>query len=229
MTNLQTYGIDISSYSLAVDWTKVVATLNPRFVFARAYHMGPTADAADSYADTRFAEYWSALATAKLTRGAYLFCHPKADAATSISNFYSAYTPKAGDLVPTLDIEDIYDNSCGVPVNQRIAQIASMIGLVSAKIGGQKPIIYTKKRVWNDLGNPNQFADCPLWVMNYLTMPTALNMPKSWPAFAFWQYAENLKSDPKDFDIGIGGDYDPNLYNGSEADLKKLQIQKVTP
>jgi GH25 family lysozyme M1 (1,4-beta-N-acetylmuramidase) len=47
-------------------------------------------------------------------------------------------------------------------------------------------------------------------------------MPPTWPAFAFWQYAQNLLVD------GIAGDYDPNLFNGPEADLKKYVIQKVT-
>jgi lysozyme len=218
MLNLQTYGIDISSYSKDVDWTKVAKNLNPRFVFARAFHMDETAE--KTVADPRFAEYWTAMAALHVPRGAYLFCHPKTDAADSIAKFFSVYTPKAGDLLPVLDIEDIYDDSCGVPVAQRIAQIAKMIALVSAKIGGQKPIIYTKRRVWNDLGNPNQFADCPLWVLNYWTLPTAANLPQSWPTFAFWQYAENITID------GIEGDYDPNLFNGTEADLAAKYLIK---
>jgi GH25 family lysozyme M1 (1,4-beta-N-acetylmuramidase) len=219
--NLQTYGIDVSSYSLDVDWTKVVANLNPRFIFARAYHMAETA--AECYADSKFAnDYWPSLGKLKLPRGAYLFCHPKADAADSIERFFSVYKPQSGDLVPTLDIEDIYDSSCGVPLQDRIAQISTMIELVAKKMGGQKPIIYTKKRVWNELGNPAQFADCPLWVLNYQTMPTPLNMPQTWPTFAFWQYAENIKNVD-----GIGGDFDPNLFNGPESDLAKYFIKHV--
>lgn len=220
MLNLQTYGIDISSYSKNIDWTKVARTLNPRFIFARAYHMDATAKT--SSPDSRFAEYWAAMAALHVPRGAYLFCHPKADAKDSIDKFFSVYKPQVGDLVPTLDIEDIYDNSSGVPVAQRVEQISKMIQLVSAKIGGQKPLIYTKRRVWDDLGNPNQFADCPLWVLNYWTLPTSDNLPQSWPTFTFWQYAENIKAE------GIfGGDYDLNLFNGTENDLAKYLIKQV--
>jgi GH25 family lysozyme M1 (1,4-beta-N-acetylmuramidase) len=220
MNCLQTFGIDISSYSKDIDWQKTIANLNPRFVFARAYHVDATPEG--SYEDQKFAtDYWPALAQLGLPRGAYLFCHPKADAADSIQKFFNVYKPRVGDLLPTLDIEDIYDNSSGVPVQKRIAQIDAMVQLVSAKIGGQKPMIYTKKRVWDDLGNPRQFADCPLWVLNYKTMPTVLNMPATWPAFTFWQYAENLKVD------GIGGDYDPDLFNGTEGELGNYAIKRV--
>lgn len=220
MADLQTYGIDISSYSKQIDWAKVVTNLNPRFVLARATHM--TGDATDPYEDTLFSNYWSAMAAHGLLRGAYAFCHPLADAKATTDKFFDVYKPQPGDLVPALDIEDIWDNSCPVPVQARIGLIKTMVDAVSSRIGGQKPMIYTKTRVWNDLGNPAQFANCPLWILNYQTMPTALNMPPTWPAFAFWQYAQNLLVD------GIEGDYDPNLFNGPEADLKKYVIQKVT-
>src|SRR5690242_19513623 len=146
LLNLQTFGIDISSYSDDIDWAKLVSVINPRFVFARAYHVGPSPD--KSYADQRFAEYWSQLGHLNLRRGAYLFCDPRADAADSIAKFFSVYTPKKGDLLPTLVIEDNYDSGSGVPVQQRVAQISTMVGLVAQKIGGQKPMIYMKRRVW---------------------------------------------------------------------------------
>ena len=219
MLNLQTFGIDISSYSGDIDWIKLVSIINPRFVFARAYHMGPVPE--KSYADERFAnDYWPQLGQLNLRRGAYLFCDPKADAQDSITKFFAVYKPQKGDLVPTLDIEDNYDSSSGVPLPKRIAQIDKMIQLVAQRIGGQKPILYTKKRIWNELGNPKQFSDCPLWVLNYYTMPTPQNMPETWPAFAFWQYAENIK-----YKGIFEGDYDLNLFNGTEADLMKLVIQ----
>jgi len=74
--------------------------------------------------------------------------------------------------------------------------------------------------VWDELGNPSQFAGCPLWVLNYFTMPAPQNMPATWPTFAFWQYAENIK-----FKGIFEGDYDLNLFNGVEADLKNVMIQ----
>jgi lysozyme len=215
--NLQTFGIDISSYSDDIDWTKLVSLINPRFVFARAYHIGPTQQ--KTYPDPRFGEYWAKLGTLNLRRGAYLFCDPKADAADSIAKFFSVYTPKKGDLVPTLDIEDNYDSGSGIPVHQRVAQIATMVQLVSQKIGGRMPILYTKKRIWDELGNPSQFANCPLWVLNYFTIPTPHNIPATWPTFAFWQYAENVK-----YESIFKGDYDLNFFNDVESELDKFTV-----
>ena len=54
-----------------------------------------------------------------------------------------------------------------LPVQKRINQIEKMIQLVSTRINGYKPMIYTKARVWSELGNPAQFADCPLWVVDH--------------------------------------------------------------
>jgi GH25 family lysozyme M1 (1,4-beta-N-acetylmuramidase) len=199
---VRTFGIDISSYSLNIDWDAVVDELNPRFVITRAFHMGPKPP--DCYADMRFVDYWPVLAQRKLPRGAYLFCHPSANAAVSVNNFFSVYTPQVGDIVPTLDIEDIYDNSCGVRVSKRIAQIDAMIKAVSARIGGQKPMIYTKARVWADLGNPAQFSDCPLWIIDYDSTHAQPSLPPPWHTYAFWQFDHDLKIE------GIGGDYDPD-------------------
>jgi GH25 family lysozyme M1 (1,4-beta-N-acetylmuramidase) len=152
-----------------IDWAKVITNLNPRFVLARATHM--TGDATDPYEDTLFSSYWAALAAHGLLRGAYVFCHPLADAKATTDRFFDVYKPQPGDLVPALDIEDIWDNSSTVPVQARIGLIKTMVDAVSSCIGGQKPMIYTKTRVWNDLGNPAQFANCPLWILNYQTMP----------------------------------------------------------
>jgi hypothetical protein len=77
------------------------------------------------------------------------------------------YTPKSGDILPTLDIEEDYDNRCSLPVQKRIKQIEKMVQLVSTRLRGRKPMIYTKALVWSELGNPAQFSDCPLWVVDY--------------------------------------------------------------
>ena len=148
----RTFGIDVSVWGGEIDWHDVISTLNPRFVFLQAYHMGK--HGASSYANPRFANYRQALQRLGLLHGAYLRCHPNAKAEVSIKRFWSVYTPQPGDILPTLDIEEDYDNRCELPVQKRIDQIEKMIQLVSTTIGGHKPIIYTKARVWRELGNP---------------------------------------------------------------------------
>ena len=187
------------------------------FVFLQAYHMGK--NEASSYANPRFTNYRRALQRLGLSHGAYLRCHPNANAETLIKKFWTVYTPQADDLLPTLDIEDDYDSRSSHSVQKRINQIEKMIQLVSARIGGHKPMIYTKARVWSELGNPAQFAECPLWVVDYHSTgePT---LPQTWSTFSFWQYAENRHGN------GVPGTYDSDYFNGSEADLRAYLLHK---
>ena len=104
----RTFGIDVSFWGGEIDWRDVVATLNPRFVFLQAYHMGK--DEASSYANPRFANYRRALQRLGLSHGAYLRCHPNANAETLIRKFWTVYTPQAVTFYQTLDIEEDYDN-----------------------------------------------------------------------------------------------------------------------
>ena len=78
----RTFGIDVSKWGGEIDWHNVVTKLNPRFVFVQAYHMGK--DEASSYANPRFANYKRALQRLRLPHGAYLRCHPDANAETLI-------------------------------------------------------------------------------------------------------------------------------------------------
>jgi lysozyme len=221
LTELKTFGIDISSWSGAIDWKKVIETLNPRFAFVQAYHVDK--DSQSSRANPHFVNYWSALEQLKLARGAYLYCHPRADADASVCNFFSVYQPQVGDILPTLDIEDVYDNGCGVPVKDRIAQIDRMVQLISRRIDGQKPIIYTKARVWKDLGNPTQFSGCPLWVIDYQSDPKEPHLPETWTKYAFWQYQRDLTVE------GIQGKYDADYFNGDENAMDAITVKRVTP
>ena len=213
----RTFGIDVAKWGGEIDWHEVVSKLNPRFVFVQAYHVGK--DEVSSYANPRFANYRRALQRLGLLHGAYLRCHPNANAETSIKKFWAVYTPQAGDILPTLDIEEDYDNRCSLPVQKRINQIDKMVQLVSTRTNGQKPMIYTKARVWNELGNPVQFSDCPLWVVDYHSTSEP-SLPPTWSKFSFWQYAENLHGN------GVEGTYDGDYFNGSEADLGAYVVRK---
>ena len=104
----RTFGIDVSKWGGKIDWHDVVLKLNPRFVFVQAYHMGK--DETSSYANPRFANYRRALQRLGLLQGAYLRCHPNANAETLIKRFWTVYTPKIGDILPTLDIEEDYSD-----------------------------------------------------------------------------------------------------------------------
>jgi GH25 family lysozyme M1 (1,4-beta-N-acetylmuramidase) len=217
LSEARTVGIDVAKWAGEIDWREVVSKLNPRSVFVQAYHMDK--DDASSYANPRFANYRRALRRLGLLNGAYIRCHPNANAESLIKRFWSEYTPQIGDILPTLDIEEDYDSRCSLPVKDRINQIERMVQLVSTKIGGQKPMIYTKARVGSELGNPIQFSDTPLWVVDYHSTgePT---LPLPWSRFAYWQYAHDLRGN------GISGTYDTDYFNGTEAGLQAYLVRK---
>jgi lysozyme len=207
-------GIDISKWAGEVDWNVVASRVGPRFVFVQAYHAGP--DTVSSYANPRFAQYRRALQHREILHGAYMRCHPNVKAETLIKEFWAIYAPRSGDIVPTLDVEDDYDNRSSLPVELRILQIESMVRMVSARLG-RTPMIYTKARVWSELGNPAQFANCPLWVVDYHSIDNPI-LPPPWSRFSFWQYAENLRGN------GIQGTYDADYFYGNEADLNQHRL-----
>jgi lysozyme len=214
------FGIDISSNSLTIDWATTVSVLNPRFVYVRAYHAGVPPDS--SYADPNFQTYWNELEALHLPRGAYIRCNPHLNPQDMLDAFFSTYKPEPGDLLPSIDIEDEWDNDSELSAQQRVVSIAQLLQGVAARIDGQMPLLYTKQRVWNDLANPTQFAAYPLWVQDYVNAPPASPvLPVAWRKYAFWQYEQNKQA-------GGIADYDSDLFNGLEIDLKNYTIQKVS-
>ena len=154
MTGIFTYGIDVSHYSKKIDWAAVVAQ-KVHFAFAKATEVSAKGTKSR---DQMFDTYWSDLAKQNIKRGAYHFCHPGADPDASMAFFFSVYAPKSGDLLPTLDVEDQYADVTSVPRKEKVQQIGRMVELISGRLSGRKPIIYTKQRVWTALGNPGDFG-----------------------------------------------------------------------
>ncbi|MGE5304109.1 MAG: twin-arginine translocation signal domain-containing protein [Alphaproteobacteria bacterium] len=93
----RTIGIDISKWAGEIDWNVVASRLAPRFVFLQAYHAGP--NRTSSYANPRFTQYRRALQHRGIMHGAYMRCHPNADAKTSIKELWTIYSPRSGDIV----------------------------------------------------------------------------------------------------------------------------------
>jgi lysozyme len=211
MTGILTFGIDVSHYSKTIDWNKVIAQ-NVHFAFAKATELFIKNRKVVKYKDPKFDTYWPDLGGTQIKRGAFHFCQPGMDPDDSMAFFFSVYAPKAGDILPTLDVEDQYADDTSVSRRAKVDQIGKMVDLVSAKLNGRKPIIYTKQRVWTALGNPGDFGGCLLWVIDYNHNPQP-KLPQSWATFTFWQTDENKKMS------GIAGDYDPDFFNGRPEDI----------
>ena len=195
----------------------MVAKLGPRFVFVQAYHVGN--GEASSYANPRFANYRRDLQRLGLLHGAYLRCDRTANAETSIKRFWAAYTPRLGDLLPTLDIEDDYDDRCPLPVPKRIEQIEKMVRLVLDE--DQRPQADDLhqgaglERAWQSRRTPL----IARYGLSITTQPPPRPSHRRGTRFSFWQYAENLHGN------GVPGTYDGNYFNGTEADLQAYLLR----
>jgi lysozyme len=211
MTGIFTYGIDVSHWSKAIDWNAVV-TQKVHFAFAKASELLKKNKNVVNFKDPMFDTYWGDLGKQHIKRGAYHFCRPGMNPDDSMAFFFSVYSPKPGDLLPTLDVEDQYADDTSVSRKDKVAQIGRMVDLISQRLNGRKPIIYTKQRVWTALGNPNDFGGCSLWVIDYNHNPRP-KLPKAWPNFTFWQTDQNKKMS------GIEGDFDPDFFNGRPEDM----------
>ncbi len=165
-------GLDVSSYSGAIDWPAVRAA-GAGFAIARATE---GMDLADSSFDT----YWPAMKEAGLVRGAYHFYVTEDDPEIQAQFFIDNVTLEPGDLAPVVDIEVIgHDTQPGVADRLR-----TWLEIVE-KHYGIRPIIYTSPNFWNE-NLDDTFGDYPLWEAEYeVEAPT---LPRGWQTWTLWQW-----------------------------------------
>jgi len=201
------HGIDVSHYQKQVDWQRVAAQ-DVRFAFVKASE-------GQSMQDTIFCKNWDAMQAAGIIRGAYHFFRPGISAELQARNFLSIVDLQHGDLPPVLDVEvtDGYST-------EHLAQgVKSWLAIVedAYKV---KPIVYSNQKFYNQ--HLAQRVDgYPVWIARYSEWRTPLMADgRTWH---FWQYGNrgNL--------IGIKGNVDFNVFNGSLADLQNLTICRPGP
>ncbi len=203
MPGVLTFGIDVSHHNGKIDWAKVAAGPS-NFVFMKATEK-------DNFVSPAFAGNWAA--AKGLKRGAYHFFRPGVSGAAQAAYFLSKYSPRKGDLLPALDLED-FDGSSKAAF---LSEVRAWIGVVSAAIGDKLPFIYTSASFWKKIGNPGSFGGHPLWVAHY-TNAASPNVPNGWSDYTIWQY-----SDSGDVD-GIKSGCDVNLFNGPPAQLASFTV-----
>ena len=115
-----------------------------------------------SFLDPRFEENWTRSRDAGVQRGAYHFFDPSEDAAAQASHFLKTAKLEPGDLPPALDIEMMKRST----LSTTLEGISTWLTAVQAGTG-RTPIIYTSASFWQQLGNPPNPGDHPLWVAHY--------------------------------------------------------------
>ncbi len=206
----QLYGVDVSHYQGTINWS-AVKNSGKTFAFAKATE-GTT------YTDPTFKTNLAGMKSVGLYRGAYHFGHPGSSATTQADFFCNTVAAANGGnfhgvLQLVLDLE-VTDNQ---PPSVVWSWTQSFIARVKYRTG-RPGIIYTGYYFWvNDVGNPTNNLNCPLWLAAYVSNPNSY-VPRAWSTWTFWQYTDT-GSVP-----GISGNVDLDELNGTTATLNALTI-----
>ena len=205
-------GIDVYSGNGGVEWHRV-ASAGKSFAFVR----GAYGDVADKAA----AQNFNGAKQAGLLAGLYHFYRVTRDPQKQLQTMrgvLSAAGFGSGDLPPVIDVEDnpANDGEWSTANNAKfVAGLRTWIDGIKADCG-RDPIIYTRTGFWKLIGDPQGFANSPLWLARYASKPGVL--PSEWPVYSFWQYSETGAVS------GVPGDCDLDRFNGGLDQLKALAI-----
>jgi lysozyme len=106
-----------------------------------------------------------------------------------------------------------------------IGHVRDSVELIHEKLG-RFPVLYGGALLREQVGRTNDqvLKNCPLWYARYRGFP--LGVPaNTWPTYTLWQYTAGEIPNPSPSPPGplkAGGEFvDRNLYQGSDADLRK--------
>jgi lysozyme len=201
-TGTRALGIDISHYNAISDFTKVLS--------AGVSFVGIKTTEGKSFKDPKFKDHRSGLRTNPFKLGVfYHFARPGNP--KDQANFFM---DTVGPLLPKerlcLDFED---DKNGMPTVDLKFMDTFFTTLMGGVCSDRPPLIYTSKRVWSQIGNPqwSLASDVHLWAPRYGSKEPEL--PAPWKAWTFWQFSEAETVN------GMPGTFDANYFNGDEAAL----------
>jgi lysozyme len=178
-------GIDVSHYQETIDWSKVAAS-GKRFAIAKASE-------GQTFVDPMFATNRAGAKAAGLVFGAYHYADPDTspnDAVLEADHFASVAGYQAGEVRPTLDLE----NNGGLSVSQLQTWVNSFLKELTARTG-KKAMIYTSPNFWStSMGDTAYFAThgySVLWIANW-GVPDPSVPANNWGGngWTFWQWTD---------------------------------------
>lgn len=184
------YGIDVSSYQGAIDWTGV-ARDDIGAVYVKATE-------GQTFVDDRFAENWRGAASAGLRRGAYHFFSLCSPGAAQAENFLRHVPADPQALPPAIDLEW---GACAERPDRATVQreLTAFIETVEREVG--KPIVvYAMPSFTATYPLPEQFVRAQ-WVRRLFVRPDA-------PGWSIWQVSSRAQVQ------GIGEPVDLNVWRG---------------
>jgi lysozyme len=149
-------GIDVSAYQRSISW-KAIAAAGIEFAFIKATE-------GTSYVSSSYEPHRKAARRREIPVGAYHFARPDFDDGpeAEADHFLEVAAPKAGDLLPVLDLERFG------PSRRETARWAKRwLKRVQKRIG-EPPILYTYSSFAQSLvGHEGGLTRFPLWLANY--------------------------------------------------------------
>jgi GH25 family lysozyme M1 (1,4-beta-N-acetylmuramidase) len=202
-------GVDVASYQGYPNWP-AVRNSGRIFAFNKATE-------GTGYVNPYYATNKSRIQAAGMYHGPYHFGHPSLDANTQADFFVNHAGNFHGGLQLMLDLE--------VTDGRSAASVWSWTQAFIARIKyrtGRPGIIYTGFYFWRDnVGNPNNNLNCPLFLAAYVSNPNPY-IPTAWSGvgWAFWQYT-STGTVP-----GISGNVDHDYFQngGSYPHISALVI-----
>ncbi|MFC8304079.1 GH25 family lysozyme [Specibacter sp. NPDC057265] len=185
-----------------------------------------------------FSQQYNGAANAGLLRGGYHFARPNVSSGSSQARVMLAsgggWTADGKTLPPALDIEDNPyvasdgTNKCyGMTPSALVAWAKDFTSTIKSSTG-KDAVIYSSYYFWQEcLGGSNAFANSnPLWIAAYYA--SSPWMPGKWPAYTFWQYANNFADAGQSIPATFPGDQ--NVFNGTMDQLRTLAgVKTVAP
>ncbi len=202
-------GIDVSHYqneaggggASAIKWTRV-GNAGVKFTFVKiSDKTNKDAFAVRNVADAK---------AAGLLVGGYHFLRNTASGADQAHAFLNTVSFGSGDLIPSLDIELIPATPAARAAYVQKAK--DWVAAVRSAHSGRWPFIYTRANIWQALGNPSGFGNCPLWLARYGSSPPPI--PSGFTNYAIWQFSQSGSID------GITGKVDENHLAMSFAEFR---------
>lgn len=202
-----TLGIDVSNNNGSVDWRKVSADRQEiRFAYCKATEGA-------RFTDGLYAQNRSGCKTRGILFGAYHFARPHTDAVAQAKHFAEIARPRAGDLIPMLDLE----TSDGLPVADVRRWVAAFLAALDKR--GIPCGVYTTPSLAELAPQTQGVAKRPLWIAHVgwggaprVRPPT---IPSPWKHGAFWQYSWKGRVQ------GVRGEVDMDrVLTGHLADYK---------
>ncbi len=178
-----------------------------------------------TWTDARFAEHFARFKELTILRGAYHFPNLLSDNVTEEANCFldscksgGLNWKEKGVLPPVYDVEPLNETQAKqFPAQSKniTARMKKWLETVEKKTG-RTPIIYTSRRVWDELLlSPKGFNKYPLWVANYGTNLKEPKLPSIWKNYAFWQFLDK-------WTIGGVKGFDVNRLGMPLKDLLKM-------